>query len=147
MFWLFGRPKRVMSMGGHLSDLEIDVEDVASTLLSYDGMVAHLHQDYLQQPPARQFEIVGQRGKLQVDLIALTVQLFGSSGEKRDTASFPLFQRNSMFEEELGCFIDAIHDGRKVPVNLADGRQSLEMALAIRRSMETGEVVEMSESV
>ncbi len=146
MFWLFGRPKRVMSMGGHLSDLEIDVEDVASTLLSYDGMVAHLQQDYLQQPAARQFEIVGQRGKLQVDLIALTVQLFGAAGEVRDSVSFPLFQRNSMFQQELDCFIEAIRDGGNVPVDLADGRQSLEMALAIRRSMESGEIVEMSES-
>jgi predicted dehydrogenase len=146
MFWLFGRPKRVVSIGGHLSDLDIDVEDIASTLLSYDGMVAHLHQDYLQRPPSRQFEIVGQCGKLQVDLIALTVQLFGSSGEKLETRSFPTFQRNSMFEQELSCFVDAIQNGRKVPVNLADGLQSLEMALAIRRSMDTGGVVEMSES-
>jgi predicted dehydrogenase len=147
MFWFFGRPKRVVSIGGHLSDLEIDVEDVASTLLSYDGMVAHLHQDYLQRPPSRQFEIIGQRGKLQVDLVALTVQSYGASGEKLETRSFPMFKRNSMFEEELRCFVEAIQCGGKVPVTLADGLQSLEMALAIRRSIDTGGPIDMSKTI
>ena len=33
LYWLFGMPRRVMAMGGHLSSLEIDVEDTASILM------------------------------------------------------------------------------------------------------------------
>jgi predicted dehydrogenase len=146
MYWLFGRPKQVVSVGGHLSDLEIDVEDVASTLLSYDGMVAHLHQDYIQQPPVRQVEVIGSAGKIIVDLRAATLQAFGRSGESTTSRSFPELQRNALFLEELRCFTDAIQNGTTVPVDLDAGRQSLEIALAIRRSIETGAQIDMSVS-
>jgi predicted dehydrogenase len=146
MYWLFGRPKQVVSVGGHFSDLEIDVEDVASTLLSYDGMVAHLHQDYLQQPPVRQIEIIGSAGKMFIDLRAASLQAFGRDGEATTAASFPELERNSMFLEELTCFTQAIRTGSPVCVDLDAGRQSLEIALAIRRSMESGTVIDMGAS-
>jgi predicted dehydrogenase len=131
-------------VGGHLSDLEIDVEDVASTLLSYEGLVAHLHQDFLQQPPTRQFEIIGSAGKIAVDLRALSVQAFGRSGESIASESFGALERNTLFLDELKCFVEAIRSGSAVPVDLHAGRQSLEMALAIRRSMQVGAIIDMS---
>jgi predicted dehydrogenase len=144
LYWFFGRPKHVVSMGGHLSDLDIDVEDVASTLLGYEGMVAHLHQDYLQQPPMRQLEIIGSTGKMAVDLRALTVQVFGRTGESMVSESFDGLERNTLFLDELKCFTEAIRAGTPVPVDLEGGRQSLEIALAIRRSMDSGAPVDMS---
>ena len=147
LYWFFGRPRHIVSIGGHLSDLEIDVEDVASTLLSYDGMVAHLHQDYIQQPPQRQIEIVGSAGKIAIDLRALTVQAYGDGGESIRSESFEGLERNRLFIDELNSFINAIKTRAAVPVDLATGRQSLEMALAIRRSIETGAQVAMSGSL
>jgi predicted dehydrogenase len=146
LYWFFGRPRHIVSMGGHLSDLEIDVEDVASTLLSYDGMVAHLHQDYVQQPPQRQIEIVGSAGKISIDLRALTVRAYGDAGESIRSESFEALERNRLFLDELELFINAIKTHGTVPVDLATGRQSLEMALAIRRSLDTGAIVDMSSS-
>jgi predicted dehydrogenase len=143
LYWFFGRPRRVVAMGGRLSDLEIDVEDVASTLLEYPGMVAHLHQDYVQLPPVRQLEIVGSAGRISVDLRAATVQAFGRGGESIAARAFADLQRNSLFLDELKCFSDAVRNGRPVPVDLDGGRQSLEMALAIRRSMEAGLPVDL----
>jgi predicted dehydrogenase len=143
LYWFFGRPRHIVSMGGHLSNLEIDVEDVASTLLSYDGMVAHLHQDYVQQPPVRQVEIIGSAGKMSIDLRALSVEAYGGAGESIASHSFAGFERNKLFVDELESFINAIKTCSAVPVNLSAGRESLEMALAIRRSMETGMVVDM----
>jgi predicted dehydrogenase len=143
-YWFFGRPQRIVSMGGHLSDLEVDVEDVASTLFGYEGMVAHLHQDYLQQPPTRQLEIIGTEGRIAVDLRDLTVQGFGRSGELLTSESFKNLERNTLFLDEMRCFSSALQDGTPVPADLATGRQSLEMALAIRRSMDTHAPVEMS---
>jgi predicted dehydrogenase len=146
LYWFFGRPQQIFALGGHWSDLEIDVEDVASTLLSYEGMVAHLHQDYLQQPPMRQFEILGSAGKISVDLRALTLHASGRSGEDLLRDSYPGFERNSLFQDELRCFVDAIDHGGPVPVDLDAGRQSLEMALAIRRSIDSGDRVDMRET-
>jgi predicted dehydrogenase len=147
LFWFFGRPKRIVAMGGHLSDLEIDVEDVASTLFEYDGMVAHLHQDYLQQPPMRQLEIVGTCGKLAVDLRAMSVQAYGRAGELTINQSFEGFERNILFLEELKAFVDAIETHKPVPVDLMAGRQSLQMALAARESMMRRVPIDMSASI
>ncbi len=138
LYWFFGRPDCVMSMGGHLSDLEIDVEDVASSLFSYPGIVAHLHQDYVQQPPVRQLEIIGSTGKMIVNLRENSLQVFDGSGEIRINEKHEHFERNSMFIEELKCFVGAAITGSAVPVDLHAGRQSLEMALAIRDSMASG---------
>jgi predicted dehydrogenase len=143
LYWFFGRPQRIVSMGGHWSELEIDVEDVASSLLDYGRMVAHLQQDYLQQPPVRQMEITGSGGKLSVDLRALSVQAFDASGTLVTDESFAGLERNTLFLDELRVFIAAIEGRGTVPVDLAAGLQSLEMALAIRRSMESGVAVDM----
>jgi len=142
-YWFFGRPDRAMSMGGHFSDLEIDVEDVASTLFSYSGMVAHLHQDYLQQPAVRQMEIIGSSGKMVVNLRENSVQVFDRTGDLKIDERHERFERNSMFLEELKCFLEATRTGGPVPVDLRAGRQSLEMALAIRDSIASGMPVEM----
>jgi len=146
LYWFFGRPRRVVAFGGHFSDLRIDVEDVASTLLAYDGMVAHLQQDYLQQPPVRQLEIVGSNGKIGVDLRAARVIAHGESGALIEDRSFPNFERNTLFMDEMKCFFHAVQTGHAVPVDLEGGRQSLEMALALKRSMETNAPVLMSDA-
>jgi predicted dehydrogenase len=144
LYWFFGRPRRIVAMGGHWSDLEIDVEDVASTLLGYEGMVAHLHQDYLQQPPSRGMEIVGTAGKLVVDLRAATVRAYGADGDLLTNRSFEGLDRNKLFLDEMKCFLSAVQTGTPVPVDLAGGRQSLEMALAIRDSLNEHVGVDMN---
>jgi predicted dehydrogenase len=146
LYWFFGRPRRIVSFGGHFSDLQIDVEDVASTLLAYDGMVAHLQQDYLQQPPVRQLEIIGSDGKIGVDLRAGRVLAYGESGTMIEDQSFENLERNMLFLDEMKCFVDAVRTGHSVPVDLAGGRQSLEMALALKLSMETNASVVMSDA-
>jgi predicted dehydrogenase len=144
LYWFFGRPRRIVAFGGHLSDLQIDVEDVASALLAYDGMVAHLHQDYLQQPPVRQLEIVGSEGKMMVDLRTARVTANGREGALIEDTTFASLERNSLFLDEMRCFVEAVRGGPAVPVDLAGGRQSLEMALAVKRSMQLQAPVIMS---
>lgn len=143
LFWFFGRPDRAMSMGGHLSDLEIDVEDVASTVFGYPGMVAHVHQDYLQQPPVRQFEILGSAGKMIVNLREPSVQVFDAGGDLKISERQETFERNTLYLDEIKCFLQAATSGGAVPVDLRAGRQSLEMALAIHASMSTGMPIDM----
>jgi predicted dehydrogenase len=143
LYWFFGVPQRIVAMGGHLSDLEIDVEDVASTLFGYESMVAHLHQDYLQQPASREIEIIGSCGKIAVDLRSMAVKAFGHSGETIANDVFEGFERNTLFLDEIRAFVAAIREGHPVPVDLSGGRRSLEMALAIRQSMHSNAPVEM----
>jgi predicted dehydrogenase len=147
LYWFFGLPHKVFTIGGHLSSLEIDVEDVASTLMEFHihghRFPIHLHQDYLQRPPSRSLQLVGDRGKILVDLVGQTALCYDQEGNLAEEANFEDFQRNQLFLDEINHFLACVRGEFKPQVNLADGRQSLRMALAARESMETGEVVEL----
>ena len=142
LYWMFGFPRKIFALGGHLSRLEIDVEDVASILMDFNGIPVHLHQDYIQRPPSRTLQIIGDQGKIIADFRTLTVEHFNENGELQKRDSFEGFNRNQMFMEELAHFFACI-EGRETPiVLLRDGAQSLRMALAAKESLETGKIVE-----
>jgi predicted dehydrogenase len=147
LYWFFGLPERIFTLGGHLSSLEIDVEDTASTLMGFRVnsrlIPIHLHQDYLQRPPSRTLQLVGDRGKILVDLAGLTARCYDQEGKLAEEATFEGFQRNQLFMDEINHFLACMRGEMKPQVSLVDGRQSLRMALAALESMETGKVVEL----
>ena len=101
-----------------------------------------LHQDYIQNPAKRSCEVVGDAGKILVDIRALTVEVFDGQGNSVESSSYKDFQRNQLFLDELNYFLDGLQ-GKPVPlVNLRDAAQSLRMALAAKESLATGNVVE-----
>jgi predicted dehydrogenase len=145
LYWLFGPPKRVFALGGHLSSLEIDVEDTASILMEcvFEGqpMPVHLHQDYLQRPPGRTCQVIGDAGKILLDFHALKVNVFDARGELSGARTFEGFQRNQLFIDVLNHFLACVEGKEKPVVSVRDGAESLKIALAAKRSIETGEVV------
>jgi predicted dehydrogenase len=144
--WLFGLPRSVYTRGGHLSSLEIDVEDTADTLMEFvwDGcpLPVSLHQDYIQRPLSRFCEVFGENGKIRMDLRALTVDVFDGAGNLTDASSFEGFQRNQLFLDELSCFLEGVQGKPSASVSLREGVQSLRMALAAKESLATGKVIE-----
>jgi predicted dehydrogenase len=142
LLWLFGAPSRVVAMGGRRSSLEIDVEDTASILMDIGGVPVTLHQDYLQNPPRRTLQVVGDLGKLVADLLAPRLTVF-REGKLVEEATFEGFQRNNMFQDEMRHFLECL-GGRATPaVSLPDGAMSLRTALAARESLETGRMVSL----
>ena len=147
LYWLFGLPHSIYTRGGHLSSLEIDVEDTADTLMEcvLDGrpVPVNLHQDYIQRPLSRFCEVFGEAGKIRMDIRVLTVDVFDGQGNHVEGTSYEGFQRNQPFLDELSCFLASLQ-GKQMPlVNLHDGVQSLRMALAAKESLATGKVVEL----
>jgi predicted dehydrogenase len=147
LYALFGVPRRLFSLGGHWSDLEIDVEDVASTLMEFRfaerPIAVHLQQDYVQRPPSRGCEIVGDRGKLAMDLAALSVTRYDRDGKVAQTERWEGFDRNQLFLDELRHFLECVETRQKPVVDLRDGISSLRMALAAKESIATGRVIDL----
>lgn len=145
LYWLFGLPQRIFALGGHLSHLEVDVEDVTSTMMEcqVDGQLipVHLHQDFVQRPPSRTCQIVGDDGKIEMDLNALSIRRFDYQGQMAEEVSFPGFQRNQLFISELEHFFACMRGEQQPLVSLRDGAQSLRMALAAQESLRSGQVV------
>ncbi len=157
LYWLFGLPRSVYALGGHLSRLEVDVEDTADILMNFnvDGhsVPVSLHEDYLQRPPSRGCAVIGDAGKVLLDFPSLTVTVFDGEGKQVETSSYKDFQRNAMFMDETKSFLASLNtplpsgEGRvrAAPlVNLRDAAQSLRMALAARESLATGKVIELT---
>jgi predicted dehydrogenase len=148
LYWFFGLPQRVFTLGGHLSSLDVDVEDVTSTLMEFerDGIQfpGHLHQDYVQRPASRNCEIVGDTGKIEIDLLRHTIKVYDASGRLARSNEFCDFQRSQMFIEETQRFLACIESHEAPAVTLRDGAQSLRMALAAKESLEKGTVVSMT---
>jgi predicted dehydrogenase len=112
IYWLFGLPSRVYAIGGHLSSLEIDVEDIVETLMECEldvhPILVSLHQDYLQRPGKRICEVIGDQGKILVDLAELSVEVFDGEGNQVEATSYAGFQRNQMFVDELNHFLSSL---------------------------------------
>ncbi len=148
LYALFGEAKRLFSVAGHWSNLEVDVEDIASTLMQceYAGrpLPVHLQQDYLQRPAHRQCEVIGDAGKAVLDLPGLTVTLRQYDAAAEDRFSCEGFDRNLLFIREIEHFLDSVKTRKKPLVDLNEGIKSLRLALAAKQSAATGQVVELS---
>ena len=117
-------PAPVFAVGGHLSHLEIDVEDVASTLMEFSRravLPVHLHQDYLQRPPSRGCEIIGDDGKIADRFRALALMRYGRDGMLAETRRWEGFERNQLFLDETEPFPGLRQDAGKAGSDLADG--------------------------
>jgi predicted dehydrogenase len=129
----------VYSVGGHWSDLEVDVEDTASSLMeaSFGGRILpiQLHTDYLQSPPNRQTEVIGDHGRVVMDLQAQTVSTYTRNVPTPEVFRVENFDRNTLFLDQTRHFLDCIESRTKPVVDLHDGIQSMRMALAIKHSI------------
>ena len=145
LYSLLGLPQRVFAMGGKLSKLEIDVEDVACVSMEFrrEGrpVPVQLHLDYVQRPPARTCTVIGDSGKLFLDFHRPVLQHFEQSGKLALEEVLSDFPRNQMFLDEMRHFLACLEGTAQPLVPVAEGAQSLRMALAARESLETGRVV------
>ena len=142
---LFGIPRRIFALGGKLSQLDINVEDTASVLMecAHEGKVlpVTILTDFLQYPPVRNCTIVGENGRIFLDLIDNNASLTNRETGKTESHDYKGFKRNQLFINELKQFLESV-SGKAVPtVNIKAGLASLRMALAARKSMETGEPI------
>jgi predicted dehydrogenase len=146
LYSLFGAIKSVYAIGGHWSHLDIDVEDVASTLMAAAigtrPLPIHLQQDYLQAPPVRQCEVTGSRARALLDFRALTVTVVTPDAAPI-VHSFEGFDRNQMFVDELRHFLACVANRSRPIVDLRDGAHSLRTALAVKQSIASGTVVDV----
>lgn len=144
LYWIFGMPTEVYCIGNKYSDLEIDVEDSASTIWKYNnghGFSVMLHQDFLQKPPIRRCRVIGTEGQIEIDLLKNQFILFGMESIQEET--FHEFSRNDMFLKELEIFLGYIKTRKPQTLTLEDGVGSLKIALAMKKSMNEGIPVQL----
>jgi predicted dehydrogenase len=126
-WWLFGAPARVTASGGHLSDLEIDVEDTVDARLDGGRADVRVRQTFASRERRRSISVTGDRKTMDVDLL-----------------NVPGYERNQMFLDEARHFVACVRGEERPSIPLADGIDVLRVALAVKTSMRTGRTVEVA---
>lgn len=140
LVWMFGPFRSVAALGGHRSDLEIDVEDSVSFLAAAaDGTPVHGHLDYLQRPKRWTLDVTGTAGRLALDLHAgsLAVTAPDGSVEVVDDGT----ERNALFVATMADFLAAAADRSAPRCTLHDATEALRLVDGIKASMGTGATV------
>lgn len=154
--FMLGDIKSLWSFNGHVSSLEIDVEDVAEIGLRFlNGAIGGVHLNYVQRPPVHQLEIVGTSGTLlwdNADGVLHFQRMPAPFGSYSNLPPAPVmesfsppegFERNQLFISQTKHFMDVV-TGKSDPVcTLQDGVQALQMALAAYESQRTEKVIRL----
>jgi len=139
LYWLLGDVKEVYCLADKISDLEMDVEDIAEITLRFQsGAVAEVHVDYLQRAYNRGCKLVGAEGTINWSFQDNTVTWYPAQEKKwqtfRESSSY---DTNRMYVDEMEHFIRCIKRGESPEVDITIGGRLLEIALAAKRSAET----------
>jgi predicted dehydrogenase len=154
--FLLGEVDALYSFNGHISPLEIDVEDAAEIGLRFAcGAIGGLHLNYFQRPPVHRLEIVASNGTLRwdnTDGILHAYRLPAAFGTWSADPPAPIvetfsppegFDRNQLFVAQTRHFLETVRGESEPVCTLADGIRALELALAARQSSWEGRFISL----
>jgi len=149
--YLLGDVESLWSFNGHISPLDVDVEDAAEIGLKFaSGAVGGVHVNYFQRPPVHRLEIVGTNGTLRwdnADGILQFQQMSAPFGSYSDQPPAPVidsfappdgFERNQLFLAQTRHFIEIVRGESEPVCSLEDGVMALRLALAAYASQRSG---------
>jgi len=152
--FIVGEVDSLWSFNGHLSPLDLDVEDTAEIGLTFaNGALGGVHLNYVQRPPVHRMEIVGTNGTLRWDNADGVLHFyklpapFGSYSDNPPAPaieSFPPpegFDRNQLFVEQTRHFLEVVRGESEPVCTLEDGIQALRLALAAKESASTRQAI------
>jgi len=155
--YLLGEVEALWSFNGHVSPLELDVEDAAEIGLKFtNGAVGGVHVNYFQRPPVHRLEIVGTNGTLRwdnVDGIIYLQQMPAPFGSYSDQPPAPVmetfsppegFERNQLFGAQTRHFLEVARGETEPVCTLEDGIMALRLALSAYESQKTGHAIKFN---
>src|SRR5215210_2917182 len=158
--YLLGEVDSLWSFNGHISPLEVDVQDVAEIGLKFmNGAVGGIHVNYFQRPPGHRLEIVGTEGTLRWDNADGLLHFYrmpASFGSFSDQPPAPVietfsppegFERNQLFIAQTRHFIEIVRGEMEPVCRLEDGVMALRLALAAYESQRTAQVVKLTDMI
>jgi predicted dehydrogenase len=141
--WLFGEVTALSATTGHVSDLDLDVEDIAEITLEFgDNLFGSIHLDYFQRPPSHWLTINFEDGQIRWENSSGIAQVIRASSDSEEMFSPPVgFERNDLFLDEMRHFLALIWGQEKSRCPLSDGIKALELTQSIHRSSHTGQKI------
>lgn len=144
--WFLGEVKKISCFAKKVSNLEIDVEDVAEVILEFkNGAIGEIHLDYLQRFYQRNFEFFGETGTIIWDSNLQKVILMT---KEKGWEEFPLvanYDINTMYVEEIKSFLDCVENRKETITPIEKGAQVLQLIVAAQESAEKEKIIYLRE--
>jgi predicted dehydrogenase len=143
--WFGGEVSRVSAQLTQVSDLEIDVEDVAEINLVFaNGALGNVHVDMIQRSPTRSCRVIGTDGTVAWDGISNRVQLYTAEAASWSELHPALvLDRNQMYKDELSHFLKCVMGEAQPIVSGTEARRIIEIALAAKQSAREGRQIDL----
>jgi len=143
LYWFFGDVKKVFSITGKYSDLEISVDDLSMmTLIFNKNIIAHLHLDYFSRPEFKSCKIKGVNGTIYWNSILNEVKIYSQNKKQWKTIlKIKKFERNLMFIDELKYFLKCIKNTNDSFNNIDDASKTLQVVLNAKKSSKQGKLI------
>lgn len=133
--WFFGDVSEICSLTGQISDLEIDVEDYAQSVIRFkNGVCGDLHTDYYRKPKRHDLEIACSNGTIFWEYETSNVKWIKPDGGTEIFKAPEVFDRNDMYLKEMEFFINLVNSEGTLHEGFSDGKKTLELAWAILHS-------------
>lgn len=145
LIWIFGEPTSVYGKILKVSQLEIDVEDLVLSNISFQNnshqINCTLHLDFLQHNPQRKCKVLFEDGTIIWDGIKNTVELHKENEVKILFESSR--KKNDSYEQEIKKYIKCIIDNSTVPVSIEDGIKVIKLIEGIKLSSKLRKVIDL----
>lgn len=140
--YLFGKPQEVVAFGGHLSNLSITAEDTVNALFLYpNAFSVNLVLSFAERNEERTLQIVGDKGKIDLDLIKNTLKIYTTDKNITRRYNSVKSDRDKLFMEEVSNFMDALNGKRQYCATLEEGISDLKTALGILNSLKMHTII------
>lgn len=152
--FLVGEIESLCSFNGHISPLDVDVEDIAEIGLKFtNGAIGGVHLNYVQRPPRHTLEIVGTQGTLRWDNEDGILHHYHFPAPFASYSDNPLapaietfsppegFERNQLFVSQTRHFIATARGESEPNCSLEDGIMALRLALAAKESQKSEKII------
>lgn len=131
--WLFGDVASLTAITDQVSELELDVEDVAEiSLVMEKGIIGSIHLDYFQRPPAHWLTVNCEKGSIHWENETGEAKVFQVDESGWKILKPPVgFERNDLFLEEMRHFLALIAGRTQSLCSLHDGMVALKLTQLI----------------
>lgn len=136
--WLLGGLKVEHAILRSSKLLGLEVEDIADVVCTTKrGTVCNIHLDFLQRPVQRTCSLVGEKGRLDWDLIKNTIVFYHSEGA--DTIySDPAWDKNNMYISMLQDFNAMINGSRHNCIEIDESQKTVQLIECIKEKASWG---------
>lgn len=134
--WLLGSEfKLIKGIKGKISELDMKAEDFSSALVeTKSGIQGNVVIDVISRYPYRTLRILGSDGVIHWEWLSNKIEVFSSKTKKWHSIEFPADKKTpgyitteSMYEEEIKVFLDAVSGKRRYPYTFAEDLRTLNL--------------------